>query len=404
MRHKTSMAADCGSVDFPVSVVLPAAGSGERMGLAIPKQFCSVLGRPLLYYTLQAFLSVGWVREIIVVVSQDWLQETSDILQHFPTPSRRKVTVVSGAPTRHRSIWNGLKAVGTGTDVVVLHDAVRPLVEEDFLRRIVVAAKENGAAGAVRPLISTVVSPTKTDRMLDHSLDRSQYQASEMPQAFRYPAITEAYQKCIDHDLDFGTECLHLVQKYAGVSAKLLLGPSSLWKVTLRKDLYAIEGVLKEELCKNVVILSDCKLSLSQRLHKGIQEKLSSEVVLFNDQEQLATTCQTITTLILTKSFPCDLEKTRDTISHVLEGTTVGDRSVLVLLLCGATPALDTMPRLFMFTQDIAEETKKHSVIINSVYVDSQASSDVGDRAVAMVISLIRQRDPAMSGQVFVAQ
>ncbi|XP_078618103.1 D-ribitol-5-phosphate cytidylyltransferase-like [Branchiostoma floridae x Branchiostoma japonicum] len=398
------MAADRSSVDFPVSVVLPAAGSGERMGLSTPKQFCSVLGRPLLYYTLQAFLSVGWVREIIVVVSQDWLQETSEILQHFPTPSRSKVTVVAGASTRHRSIWNGLKAVGTDTDVVVLHDAVRPLVEEDYLRRIVLAAEEHGAAGAVRPLISTVVSPTKTDGMLDHSLDRSQYQASEMPQAFRYPAIMEAYQKCSDHDLDFGTECLHLVQKYAGVSAKLLLGPSSLWKVTLRKDLYAIEGVLKEELWKNVVILSDCKLPLSQRLHKDIQEQLSSEVVLFNDQEQLATTCQTMATLIVTKSFPCDFEKTRDTVSKVLDGTNIGDRRVMVLLLCGETPALDTMPRLFNFTRDIAKETKKHSAVINSVYVDSQASSDAIDRAVAMVISLIRQRDPALSGQVFVAQ
>ncbi|KAI8520896.1 hypothetical protein Bbelb_006500 [Branchiostoma belcheri] len=400
------MAADCASVDFPVSVVLPAAGSGERMGLATPKQFCSVLGRPLLYYTLQAFLNVPWVREVIVVVSQDWLQETSDILQSFPPTTRSKVTVVSGAPTRHRSIWNGLKAVASSTSVVVLHDAVRPLVEEDFLRRIVLAAKEQGAAGAVRPLISTVVSPTKDGSMLDHTLDRSQYQASEMPQAFRYPAIMEAYHNCSDHDLDFGTECLHLVQKYAGISAKLLLGPSSLWKVTLRKDLYAIEGVLKEKHCRKVAMLSDQQSTVSQRLLRGLQEQLNSELLHINNQEPLATICQTVTTLILTNSFPCDLQKTRDTVSQVWEGATSGDSTsrVLVLLFCGEAPALDAMPVIFKFTQDVAKEAMQHSVVVYSVYVDSQASSDVVDRAVAMVISLIHQRNPSLSGQMFVAQ
>ncbi|XP_066287003.1 D-ribitol-5-phosphate cytidylyltransferase-like, partial [Branchiostoma lanceolatum] len=328
----------------------------------------------------------------------------SEILQQFLPTTRSKVTVVSGAPTRHRSIWNGLKAVGSSTDVVVLHDAVRPLIEEDFLKRVVLAAKEHGAAGAVRPLISTVVSPTNTDSMLDHTLDRSQYQASEMPQAFRYPAIMEAYQKCSNHDLDFGTECLHLVQKYVGVSAKLLLGPSSLWKVTLRKDLYAIEGVLREEHCRKIAMLSDQQLPVLQRLHKGLQEQLSSEVVLFNDQEKLATTCPTMTTLILTKSFPCDLNETRDTVNQVWDGTTIGDRRVVVLVLYGESPVLEAMPVIFKFTQDIAKETMKHSVVIYSVYVDSQASSDVVDRAVAMVISLIRKRDAALSGQVFVAQ
>uniref|UniRef100_A0AAV2KHS6 2-C-methyl-D-erythritol 4-phosphate cytidylyltransferase n=1 Tax=Knipowitschia caucasica TaxID=637954 RepID=A0AAV2KHS6_KNICA len=137
------------SVDFPVCVVLPAGGTGERTGLQTPKQYCPILGRPLISYTVQAFERVSWVQCIVVVVAAESLSLMTDIVQNY---RHSKVHVVPGGSTRHRSIRTGVLALGElggqdgghGPKVVLIHDAVRPFVDEDFLYKIVTAAKEHG--------------------------------------------------------------------------------------------------------------------------------------------------------------------------------------------------------------------------------------------------------------------
>uniref|UniRef100_A0A1A8FJI8 D-ribitol-5-phosphate cytidylyltransferase n=1 Tax=Nothobranchius korthausae TaxID=1143690 RepID=A0A1A8FJI8_9TELE len=246
-------------VDFPVSVVLPAGGTGERTGLQTPKQFCSFLGRPLISFTIQTFERVSWIQNIVVVVAKENMDMMMDIIQRF---QHRKVQVVPGGSTRHRSICNGVMALGeeerSADDkpkVVIIHDAVRPFVEEDFLHKIAVAAKEQGAAGAIRPLVSTVIATT-SEGYLDHSLERAKYRASEMPQGFTYDVIYQAYQRCTESDLEFGTECLHLALQYCGTNAKLIEGPPTLWKVTYKRDLTAAESIIKEMLSQSACLLT----------------------------------------------------------------------------------------------------------------------------------------------------
>uniref|UniRef100_A0A3P9QB23 D-ribitol-5-phosphate cytidylyltransferase n=1 Tax=Poecilia reticulata TaxID=8081 RepID=A0A3P9QB23_POERE len=236
-------------VDFPVSVVLPAGGTGERTGLQTPKQFCPFLGRPLISYTIESF-EVSWIQTVVVVVAKENIGLMMDIIQRF---LHKKVLVVPGGSTRHRSICNGVAALGEQRrpaahkpKVVIIHDAVRPFVDEDFLHKIATAAKEQGAAGAIRPLVSTVIATT-SEGYLDHSLERAKYRASEMPQGFTYDVICEAYQKlqCTESDFEFGTECLHLALQYCGTNAKLIDGPPTLWKVTYKRDLAAAESIIK---------------------------------------------------------------------------------------------------------------------------------------------------------------
>ncbi|MFT7805322.1 isoprenoid synthase domain-containing protein isoform X2 [Arapaima gigas] len=268
------------SVDFPVAAVLPAGGCGERAGIATPKQFCAFLNRPLLSYTIEAFERVAWIEHIVVVVAKENLHQMMDIIQQF---SHKKVTVVLGGSTRHRSIFKGLEAFREQSDgvtlrkpeVVIIHDAVRPFVDEDFLLKITVAAKDQGASGAVRPLVSTVIATT-SEGYLDHSLERARYRASEMPQGFLYDIIYRAYQQCCETDFEFGTECLHLASHYCGTKAKLIEGPPTLWKVTYKQDLFAAEGIIKDMLSHNgCVVAGGCapSVQLACELQKTLEAR-----------------------------------------------------------------------------------------------------------------------------------
>ncbi|XP_075901913.1 D-ribitol-5-phosphate cytidylyltransferase isoform X3 [Nelusetta ayraudi] len=238
-----------GSVDFPVSVVLPAGGTGERTGLQTPKQFCTFLGRPLISYTIQAFERVSWIQRVVVVVAKENMDLMADIVWRF---QHRRVRVVAGGSTRHRSISSGVLALGEEEEeeeegqgrpagrrpeVIIVHDAVRPFVEEDFLREIAVAAKEHGAAGAVRPLVSTVIAAT-SEGYLDHSLERARYRASEMPQGFAYDVIRQAYQR-----------------------------------VTYKRDLAAAESIVKESLSRSACVVtgaSAAAIELADALQKAV--------------------------------------------------------------------------------------------------------------------------------------
>ncbi|XP_062603546.1 D-ribitol-5-phosphate cytidylyltransferase-like [Saccostrea cucullata] len=234
-------------MDFPVYVVLPGSGVGLRFGSPTPKQYTCVLNKPLFLYTVQAFHRFPWVHTVVVVVSPDdifWVKE------QLKKNNLTRVRVVAGAETRHRSIYNGVKAlrdVYTGDAVVLIHDIVRVLAEESVIKDVALAAKQHGAAGITRPLTSTVIA-RDSDGFLSESLDRTKYLASEMPQGFQLDIINTAYEKASEYDFEFGTECLHLASKYTGTRVRLVEGPDSLWKITYRKDLFAAEGILRENL------------------------------------------------------------------------------------------------------------------------------------------------------------
>ncbi|XP_025146716.3 D-ribitol-5-phosphate cytidylyltransferase isoform X5 [Bubalus bubalis] len=264
-----------------VAAVLPAGGSGERMGVPTPKQFCPILERPLISYTLQALERVSWIKDIIVAVTGENMETMKGIIQRY---QHKRISLVEAGVTRHRSIFNGLKALAedqpncrlSKPEVVIIHDAVRPFVEEDVLLKVVTAAQEHGASGAIRPLVSTVISPS-ADSYLDHSLERARYRASEMPQAFLFDVIYEAYQQCSDYDLEFGTECLHLALKYSHIKAKLVEGSPDLWKVTYKRDLYAAESIIKERISQKVCVVMDTK---EDEEHVGhcLEEMLKTEL------------------------------------------------------------------------------------------------------------------------------
>uniref|UniRef100_A0A8B9Q087 D-ribitol-5-phosphate cytidylyltransferase n=1 Tax=Apteryx owenii TaxID=8824 RepID=A0A8B9Q087_APTOW len=227
-------------------------------------------------------LRISWISDIIVVVSPENIETMKTIIQKY---GHKRVTVVKGGITRHRSIFNGLKVFAENEfskyllqkpEVVVIHDAVRPFVEEDILLEVVMAAKEHGAAGAIRSLVSTVIA-SSADGFLDHSLERARYRASEMPQAFLFDIIYQAYQQCTDYDLDYGTECLHLAVKYCKIKAKLIEGTADLWKVKV--VLISIFYILSQQICVITDVKEDA-VQVGLLLHESLKSQIKVSTAL----------------------------------------------------------------------------------------------------------------------------
>ena len=256
-----------------VSAVLPAGGTGSRMNLPVPKQFVEIEGRPLFSYALETFVEHPLIERVVLVIPPAFRDHVTEFLaSQCANANYAKVTLVDGAETRHRSIWNGIKALeklmngiyrGNGAiashdaaddsfttslrpchDLVVIHDAARPLLDAETLEKVIDAAWSYGAAGVIRPLVSTVLRPDEKG-FLKETLVRDEFRASEMPQAFSLSLIGAAYSRCSDDDLDYGTECLEIARKYGDAKVKLVDGGENLWKVTYAKDLDALRTCLR---------------------------------------------------------------------------------------------------------------------------------------------------------------
>lgn len=228
-----------------VCAVVPAAGSGTRMGghTDEPKQYVEVLGVPLVAHCLRGLEAAPWIEEVVVVADCK-----SKMTKALEKSRLKKTRIVEGGGTRHRSIWVGVEALADNPpELLVVMDGVRPLVPLDELKEIVLAAEEVGAAGPVLPLVSTVVLPDE-DQCLQKTLVRTNYWNTEMPQAFKYNMLRNAYHKCNDHELDHGTECLAVVQDHCGVKPKLVRGTPDMWKVTYPKDLVVARVLLPRHL------------------------------------------------------------------------------------------------------------------------------------------------------------
>ncbi|XP_068008594.1 D-ribitol-5-phosphate cytidylyltransferase isoform X1 [Melanerpes formicivorus] len=414
-----------GSRDGPaatlVAAVLPAGGSGERLGGATPKQFCAVQGRPLVSYTVRAMERVSWISDIIVVVSPENVGTMKAIIEKY---GHQRVTVVKGGRTRHRSIFNGLKVFAESElpnhllqkpEVVIIHDAVRPFVEEDILAKVVMAAKEYGAAGAIRPLVSTVIA-SAADGCLDHSLERARYRASEMPQAFLFDIIYKAYQQCTDYDLDYGTECLHLALKYCETNAKLVEGPADLWKVTYKRDLYAAESIIKDNLSQEVCVISNVKETVAQvglLFHKSLQSQIKVEAISVSLskidshlQSIFAGQCY---------NFVCvnDKKHAIEEAQHLVDMLEKGNIPLLypvVLIVvhldvseeASSNIGMEELTRIKKF----AREVKKKNILVYGLlmqYKDHLLLQETVNSAAALIMALIKDRNPALIGQLLVA-
>jgi 2-C-methyl-D-erythritol 4-phosphate cytidylyltransferase len=221
---------------------VPAAGRGERLGPGRPKGLRLLGGLPLLVHAVSALARARFVDVVVVAAPPDGVGEVRALLTLHEVPA--EVEVVSGGQTRQESVRRALTALPAAVDVVLVHDAARPLAPSE-LADAVVAAVRAGADAVVPglPLADTVKRVDDTGRVLE-TVDRAALRAAQTPQGFRPAVLAEAHAAAeAAADRPPATDDAGLVERLGRV-VTVIAGAEEAFKVTRPLDLVLAEAVL----------------------------------------------------------------------------------------------------------------------------------------------------------------
>lgn len=220
-----------------VWAVLAAAGSGDRLGADRPKAFARLGDEPLLAESLRRLDASDWVDFIVVAAPPGW-EEPVILLAEELGCSKVSAAVVGGE-TRGESVARALAEVPDEAAVVLVHDAARPLLEDDVIERVLTALNE-GWDGAVPGLpLADTVKRVAGERVVE-TLPRDELRAVQTPQAFIASVLREAYAA---GDLRAATDCSSLVEARGG-RVKVVEGDRRLIKITDGADLERVAALL----------------------------------------------------------------------------------------------------------------------------------------------------------------
>jgi 2-C-methyl-D-erythritol 4-phosphate cytidylyltransferase len=216
--------------------VIVAGGSGNRMNNAVPKQFLLLKNKPVLYYTIDAFLKSYEDLKIILVLPEEYVATGQEIIDAYFDYNRIQITI--GGRTRFHSVQNGLQLVKEES-IVFVHDAVRCLLTVPLIHRCYDAAIESGAA---IPVVDCNDSVRFVSEHGNEALERRNVKLVQTPQVFLSTILLPAYN--IDYKDKFTDEA-SVVEAF-GMKVKLVQGEDDNIKITRPSDLIIAEKILEE--------------------------------------------------------------------------------------------------------------------------------------------------------------
>jgi 2-C-methyl-D-erythritol 4-phosphate cytidylyltransferase len=217
-----------------VAAVVPAAGSGERLGVGVPKAFCQLDGRTLVERAVAGLLESGVVDTVVVAVPADFTDEAKLILGH-------KATVVAGGTQRTESVSLALSALSGGPDFVLVHDAARALTPPGLIVRVVDALRSgHGAVVPALPLADTIKAVDANGVVLG-TPERAGLRAVQTPQGFATDLLLRAYRRASTADF---TDDASLVE-HVGGQVQLIDGDPLAFKITTQLDLLLAQAIVR---------------------------------------------------------------------------------------------------------------------------------------------------------------
>ncbi len=220
------------------AAIIPAAGSGSRMGLDHPKQYHHLCGVPILVHTVRVFEAASCIDMIVVVVPEERVGSTISLLREYGLLSG-SLQVVAGGRRRQDSVKAGLDTLGKDVEIVLVHDGARPLVSENLIGSCCRAARNHGAAIAAIPVKDTLKKAAANGNIL-HTVDRENLWQAQTPQAVSANVLRGAYEAAGDRDVTDEASLL----EFAGVAVHLVEGSETNIKITRPDDLLVAEKIM----------------------------------------------------------------------------------------------------------------------------------------------------------------
>ncbi len=217
-------------------VVIVAGGAGKRMGSSLPKQFLLLKNKPVLYYTIDAFLKAVPGIHVIVVLPEEHLELGKEIVDGYFDEQQIQLTV--GGETRFHSVQNGLKLISEEA-IIFVHDGVRCLVSNELIQRCYTAALETGSAVPAVECRDSVRIITEDG---NDPVDRTQLRLVQTPQTFHSKILLPAF--AIDYKERFTDEAT--VVEAFGLKITLVPGDDTNIKITNPIDLVIAEKILEK--------------------------------------------------------------------------------------------------------------------------------------------------------------
>lgn len=224
-----------------VAAIIPAAGKGRRMGHPFPKHYIRLEDRPILAYTIEAFEKCTGVNQVFVVVmSGEEEYCLKEVVERYGF--KKVLKIVIGGERRQDSVYNGIKELDEDTDIVVVHDGVRPFVSPELINETVKLAMYVDGVVAALPVKDTIkeISP---DGFIKGTPERESLWNAQTPQTFKKRIIEEAFERAFTDNFS-GTDESSLVERLGG-RVKIIEGSHENIKITTKEDLLLAEFILR---------------------------------------------------------------------------------------------------------------------------------------------------------------
>ena len=218
------------------AAIVPAAGRGERLGLGTPKALRPIAGTPMLVHAVRALEAARCIDLVVVVAPEEFVTD----VQALMTQVTVELQVVAGGETRQSSVLRGLITLPEDVDVVLVHDAARPLVPADVVTNVVAAVRAgHPAVIPALPVVDTIKRVDTTSHVTE-TIDRSELRAVQTPQGFSRAVLQRVHAEADGDDI---TDDGGLVEA-AGIPVLIIEGHEEALKVTRPLDLVIAEAIV----------------------------------------------------------------------------------------------------------------------------------------------------------------
>ena len=218
------------------AAVLPAGGLGKRMGGNIPKQLMVLGGKPVYRYSLETFLSMEEIAEVVMAVPADWKDhfEKEIFCDNASEEIRTKMKIVVGGAERWQSVENGVNALTSNAEFVLVHDVARPFISKEIIRNVCETLVTKGSCLVAKPAVDTI--KIAKDGRVQQTIDRNTVWMAQTPQAASIALLKKLYGRIAAEPLDFTPTDEASILEYFGESVYIVKGNNLNDKLTTPED------------------------------------------------------------------------------------------------------------------------------------------------------------------------